>query len=151
MAIVTVGGTEYEVPEMNFAALERAWPFVEEAMMTQDPMKGVAAGIKIVAAGLLESDHFDKTKFGILEDEMLGEDQTFERIVYFLKKKIKAKEIEGIRKSVDQINVEAGLEPVPGEALPPLADLVRENLLRETAQTSSQSSSQPATAEETGN
>jgi hypothetical protein len=150
MAIVTVGGTEYEVPEMNFAALERAWPFVEEAMMTQDPMKGVAAGINIIAAGLLEAEHFDKTKFDIAEDEMLGQDQTFERIVYFLKKKIKAREIEGIRKSVDQINVEAGLEPAPGEALPPLADLVKQNLSEETAQILSPSSSPPDTAEETG-
>src|SRR4051812_33097068 len=99
MAIVTVGGTEYEVPEMNFSALERAWPFVEQAMIAQDPMKGVAAGISIIAAGLLEAEHFDKTKFGIGPDEMLGEEQTFDRIVYFLKKKIKAKEIDGIRKS----------------------------------------------------
>lgn len=150
MAIVTVGGTEYEVPELNFAALERAWPFVEQAMLAQDPMKGVAAGISIIAAGLLEADHFDKTKFGIAEDEMLGEEQTFDRIVYFLKKKIKAKEIDGIRKSVDQINVEAGLEPVPGEALPPLADRVAQNLSAETAPTSSLSSSPPDMKEEVG-
>jgi hypothetical protein len=149
MATVTVGGTEYEVPEMNFAALERAWPFVMEAMLVEDPMKGVAAGISIIAAGLIEAEHFDKTKFGIREDEMLGDEQTFDRVVYFLKKKIKAKEIDGIRKSVDQINLEAGLEPAPGEALPLLAE-VRQNLLTETAPTSSPSSSPPDAVEETG-
>ena len=152
MAIVTVGGAEYEVPEMNFAALERAWPFVEEAMLAQDPMKGVSAGISIIAAGLLEAPHFDKTKFNIAENEMLGEDQTFERIVIFLKKKILAKEIEGIRKSVDQINQEAGLEPISGEALAPgPAGEEQSNVSQETAQTSPPSSSPPDTAEETGN
>lgn len=141
MAIVKVGGTEYEVPEMNFAALERAWPFVEEAMLAQDPMKGVAAGICIIAAGLIEADNFDKTKFGIDADEALGEQQTFDRVVIFLKRKIKAKEIEGIRQSVDQINREAGLEPEPGEAEAPAGAEETQSLSTETAPTSSQSSS----------
>ena len=150
MAIVTVGGTEYEVPEMNFAALERAWPFVEEAMLAQDPMKGVAAGICIIAAGLIEAPHFDRIKFGILEDEVLGDQQTFDRVVLFLKRNIKAKEIDGIRKSVDQINQEAGLEPASGEAPAPGA-AQEQSPSTETAQTSSPSSSPPAAVEETGN
>jgi hypothetical protein len=149
MAKVTVGGTEYEVPEMNFAALERAWPFVEQAMLAQDPMKGVAAGICIIAAGLVEADHFDKTQFGIGAEEALGDEQTFDRVVYFLKRKIKAKEIEGIRKSVDQINQEAGLEPVSGEDSPPTADQTQ-NHSTETAPTSSQSLSPQDTREEAG-
>jgi hypothetical protein len=149
MAKVTIGGTEYEVPEMNFAALERAWPFVNEAMVSLDPMKGPAAGLCIIAAGLMEADHFDRTKFGMTAVEMLGEEQIFDRVVYFLKKKIKAKEIDGIRKSVDQINLEAGLEPAPGEALPLLAE-VRQNLLAGTAPILSPSSSPPDVVEETG-
>lgn len=150
MAKVTVGGTEYEVPEMNFAALERAWPFVEQAMLAQDPMKGVAAGICIIAAGLVEADHFDKTQFGIEPDEILGDEQTFDRVVYFLKRKIKAKEIEGIRKSVDQINQEAGLEPIPGEGEPAVPDQETQSYSTETAPTSSQSSSPQDTKEEVG-
>jgi hypothetical protein len=150
MAIVKIGGTDYEVPEMNFAALERAWPFVMEAMIVQDPMKGVSAGIKIIAAGLIEADHFDPKKFNIEPGEMLGDEQMFDRVVYFLKKKIKAKEIDGIRKAVDVINQEAGLEPAPGEAIEPLLEQVRQNLSQETAPTSSPSLSPPDTKEEAG-
>lgn len=150
MAIVKIGGTDYEVPEMNFAALERAWPFVMEAMIVQDPMKGVSAGVKIIAAGLIEADHFDPKNFNIEPGEMLGDEQMFDRVVYFLKKKIKAKEIDGIRKAVDQINQEAGLEPAPGEAIEPLLEQVRQNLSQETAPTSSPSLSPPDTKEEAG-
>lgn len=149
MARVTIGGTEYEVPEMNFAALERAWPFVEESMTTLDPMKGPSAGISIIAAGLMEADHFDKTKFGIGAEEMLGEDQIFERMVKFLKKKLKAKEIEQVRLAVDQINREAGLEPEEGEAPAPQAETPG-SPSEETAPSSSQSSSPPDVKEEAG-
>jgi hypothetical protein len=149
MAKVTIGGTEYEVPEMNFAALERAWPFVNEAMVSLDPMKGPAAGLCIIAAGLMEADHFDRTKFGMTAVEMLGDDQVFDRLVLFLKKKVKAKEIASIRAAVDQINEEAGLEAVKGELFPPQAD-PELNPSLETAPTSSQSLSPQDTVEETG-
>lgn len=150
MARVTIGGTEYEVPEMNFAALERAWPYVEESMTTLDPMKGPSAGISIIAAGLMEADHFDKTKFGIGADEMLGEEQIFDRMVKFLKKKLKAKEIEQVRQAVDQINREAGLEPEEGEAPAPQAEETPGSPSEEIAQSSSQSSSPPDVKEEAG-
>src|SRR4051812_21042465 len=149
MAKVTIGGTEYEVPEMNFAALERAWPFVNEAMVSLDPMKGPAAGLCIIAAGLMEADHFDRTKFGMTAVEMLGDDQIFDRLVLFLKKNVKAKEIASIRAAVDQINEEAGLEAVKGELFPPQADSEL-NHSQETAPTSSQSLSPLDTVEETG-
>jgi hypothetical protein len=35
--VVTIGGTEYEVPELSFAALERAWPYVDASMNTSIP------------------------------------------------------------------------------------------------------------------
>lgn len=148
MAKVTIGGTEYEVPEMNFAALERAWPYVDEAMMTLDAIKGPAAGLCIVAAGLMYADHFDPAQFGIRADEMLGEDQTFDRVVKFLKRKLKAKELEQVRVAINQITEEAGLEPLEGEAPP--AGTPEQNLSEETAPPTSQSSSPPVTAEETG-
>lgn len=149
MAKVTIGGIEYEVPEMNFAGLERAWPFVNEAMVSLDPMKGPAAGLCIIAAGLMEAEHFDRTKFGMTAVEMLGDDQVFDRLVIFLKKKVKAKEIASIRLAVDQINEEAGLEAVKGELFPPQADPELSHST-ETAPTSSQSSSPPDIVEETG-
>lgn len=148
MARVTIGGTEYEVPEMNFAALERAWPYVEESMMTLDPMKGPAAGICIVAAGLMYADHFDPTKFDIKPDEMLGEDQTFDRIVRFLKRKLKAKEIEQVRAAVNKINEEAGLEPEEGEAPAALGEGASPST--ETAPSTPLNSSQQDVPEETG-
>lgn len=113
-------------------------------------MKGVAAGIKIIAAGLIEADHFDPKQFNVEAGEMLGDEQMFDRVVYFLKKKIKAKEIDGIRKAVDTINQEAGLEPAPGEEVAPLLEEVRRNLSQGTAPTSSQSLSPPDTKEEAG-
>jgi hypothetical protein len=149
MARVTIGGTEYEVPEMNFAALERAWPFVEESMITMDPMKSVKAGICIVAAGLLEADHFKKTDFGIEEDENLGETQTFDRMVLFFKKKLKATEISGVRAAVDQINKEAGLDADEGEALP-VPQASPGNPSEEIAPSSQQSSSLPDMKEAAG-
>lgn len=150
MARVTIGGTEYEVPEMNFAALEKAWPFVDESMITLDPIKGPAAGLCIIAAGLMYADHFDPTQFDIKADEMLGEDQTFDRVVKFLKRKLKAKELEQVRIAINKINEEAGLEPIEGEAQPSPGTL-EASLSEETAPPTQPSSSQPGVAEETGN
>ena len=149
MAKVTIGGKEYEIPELNFDGLERAWPFVEEAMMTIDPMKGPAAGIRIVAAGLMEADNFNPADFGIGEDESLGEDQTFERVTKFLKKKLKATEIENVRKAIDDICDEAGLERTPaGEVLAPVEEAASAS--PETAPTTSPSSLPQDAVEETG-
>lgn len=146
---VTIGKREYEIPELNFAALERAWPFIDQAMSTLHPMAGPSAAVSIIAAGLMEADHFKPTDFGIREDETLGEDQMFDRVVRFLKKKLKATEIEAVRIAVEEITKEAGLEAAEGEApMPPEAEA---NLSPEIAASSSPSSSQPTTAEGTGN
>jgi hypothetical protein len=149
MAKVTVGGKEYEVPEMNFLALERCWPHIEEAMTTLDPIKGPAAGIRIIAAGLIEADHFKPTDFGIGENETLGEDQTFERVTHFLKKKLKANEIEAVRAALDEITKEAGLEEAEaGEA--PQTPQQEASPSVETAPTTSPSSSPPDAKEGAG-
>lgn len=148
MATVIIGGIEYKVPPLNFVALERAWPSVEEAMFSIDPMKGPAAGIRIVAAGLCEAENFDKTQFGITTEENLDEEDTFERVVKFLKKKLLATELQEVRKCIDQITEEAGLESLSGEAL---SILMKEaSPSPETAQDTSPSSSPPAVGEETG-
>jgi hypothetical protein len=145
---VKIGKKEYEVPELNFAGLERAWPFIDAAMMTLHPMAGPSAGISIIAAGLMEADHFKATDFGIGEHETLGEEQTFERVTKFLKKQLKATQIEQIRLAVENITKEAGLdEAEEGEALkPPTGEA---NLSTETAVTSSPSSLQPGAVGET--
>lgn len=149
MARVIIGGIDYEVPELNFVALERAWPFVEEALASLDPMKAPSAGVCIVAAGLIEAPQFQQTDFGIGADENLGDDQLFDRVVRFLKKKLKATEIEKVRIAVNAITEEAGLAPPEGEAPPPAADQ-EENLSTGIAPTSPPSSSQPDAAEGTG-
>lgn len=117
MATVIIGGTEYQVGELNFIALERAWPFIEEAMSTLDPMKGPSAGISIVAAGLCESENFNLKDFGMTGEEtpQLSEDQIFNKVVYFLKKRLKATEITGVRQCIYDILEEAGMGPAEGE------------------------------------
>lgn len=120
MANATIGGIKYEVPELNFIALEKAWPFIERAIITQDPMEGTSAGVSIIAAGLIEAEGFDKTKFGIEEDDKLSWDDTFDRVVIFLKRALKSGEIGNVRECVEQITEEAGLrEDTPGEAEAP--------------------------------
>lgn len=148
MAKVTIGGTVYEVPEMNFAALERSWPFVDKAMFSLDPMQGPSAGISIIAAGLMEADWFKPSEFGIKPEEMLGEEQVFERVTKFLKKKLKARELEQVRQAVNKICEEAGLEEAkPGEPQPLLG--AEKNGSTETAPNTSTSSPPQAAVEGT--
>lgn len=119
MAKVMIGRVEYEIPELNFIALERAWPFVEEAMIAPDPMRGVSAGIHIIAAGLVEAEHFNPENFGIrhadLKPNLDVDDQVFFLVAKWLKRKTLATEIDGIRRAIVQITEEAGLEKVEGE------------------------------------
>ena len=153
MAIVKIGGTNYEVPELNFVALERAWPFIEEAMTALDPMKGVSAAIHIIAAGLIEADNFDPATYGIKPEGISPtrdrEDQVFELTAKFLKRKTKATEIPGIRAAIIEISKEAGLEPEEGEDEPVEAEGTA-NLSPETSAPTSPSSLQPGAKEAAG-
>lgn len=119
MARVAIGGTEYEVPELNFIALERSWPFIEEAMTALDPMKGVSAALHIIAAGLVEADNFDPATYGIkaedIKPQLDRDTQVFELTAKFLKRKTRATEISGVRQAIVEITKEAGLEPEEGE------------------------------------
>lgn len=120
MAIVTIGGTEYQVSELNFIALERAWPHIEMAMISQDPMSAVSAAIGAIAAGIMEEEYFKLESFDVDESkfkEFLDRDaQIHEQVVRYLKRKTKATEIAGIRAGLQAIAKEAGLEPETGEA-----------------------------------
>jgi hypothetical protein len=149
MASAVIGGIKYEVPELNFIALEKAWPFIERAIITQDPMEGTSAGVSIIAAGLLEAEGFDPTGFGIAEDEKLSWDDTFDRVVIFLKRALKSGEIGNVRTCVEQITEEAGLrEDEPGEAQAPVEEEAIPST--ETAPDTSQSSLPLDAREEAG-
>lgn len=118
-ATCIIGGVSYTIPELNFIALERAWPFIEASMMADpllQPMKGPAAGISVIAAGLCEAYGFDKTKFGIPREEV-DEDLIFDTVVKFLKKALKASELGNITQCLNKITEEAGL--VESDPLPP--------------------------------
>lgn len=153
MANVTIGGTDYQVPELNFIALERAWPFIEEAMTELDPMKGVSAAIHIIAAGLVEADNFDQSTYGIKPEDLSPtrdrEDQVFNLTAKFLKRKTKATEISGIREAVVEISREAGLEPKEGED-DPVEEAGTMNPSPETSAPTSQSLLQPDAKGEAG-
>lgn len=121
MATAIIGGKEYIVPPLNFAALERAWPFIEEAMMTADPMVGTSAGLSIIAAGLIEREDFDPKENGVksfekVYDPEIHAEEVFEPVVACLKRRLLASEISHVREAVDKITQEAGLEPAAGEA-----------------------------------
>lgn len=118
MAKVTLGGEEYFIPEMNFLAVERAWPFIVVAMASQDAMAGAAAGISVIAAGIIEADEFKPERFNIDPAKSdLGPDYTFDQVNRFLKKKIKARDIASITACVNEMIKEAGLnEDESGEA-----------------------------------
>lgn len=154
MAKAIIGGTEYEVPELNFVALERAWPFIEEAMTALDPMKGVSAAIHIIAAGMVEADNFDQATYGIKPEDISPtkdrDEQIFELTAKFLKRKTKATEISGIRAAILEISKEAGLEPEEGEGVLAGVEEVAPNLSPETSIPTSPNSSQPDAKEEAG-
>jgi len=113
MAKITVGGKEYTVPELNFYAVERAWPFVVKAMESMDPISGASAGISIVVAGLVEDEDFQPLKYGL--DADVDRDQAFELLTKKFKRALKATEIPAVRDAVNEIVKEAGLIAESGE------------------------------------
>ena len=119
MAKIKIGGDYYEVPELNFLALERSWPFIAQSMISTDPIQGVSAAIHVIAAGIIEAPHFSPMAFGIREGDinplLNTDDQLFELVTRFLKRRTLATEISGIREGLQAITREAGLEPEEGE------------------------------------
>lgn len=153
MAKVLIGGTEYHVPEMNFLAVERSWPYVEKAMETLDPIQGPAAGIMIVLSAIVENEDFDPAHFGLNPDDYktgteLDRNKAFEDLAKLWKRKMKATEIMGIRVAVNEVTREAGLLSDEGELLAEGLDPA--TLSMGTALTTFASSSQPDAKEEAG-
>lgn len=139
MAKVTIGNTTYEVPELNFIALERAWPFIEQSMVTVDPMIGPSSAIRVIAAGLMEAPGFSVENFGWTPPTEFSEETTelevklaqlppddeqiFEIVTFFLKKQLKATQIVSVAEALNEITKEAGLVAVEGEGLAPAKEM----------------------------
>lgn len=159
MAKITMGKKEYDLPEMNFIAVERAWPFIEKAVSTRDHMVGGAAGIAVIAAALLESTNFHMEDFGITAGDISDpkedrEVQLFNKLQYRLKKQILAREMGLVPVVVLELIKEAGLLPASGEALPAGMDALHPELLSRLTETltgSSPSSSPLESKEVAGN
>ena len=152
MAKITVGGKEYYIPEMNFLAVERAWPYVLEATTALDPIAGASAALSVIASGLMEADNFNPAEFGI---EATTDKGIHESLSYYLKKNLKAAEIVEVKNTMFEILVEAGLEVTEGEARAALTaaletDQADPTDLPETAPDTLSSSSQPDAKEEAG-
>lgn len=122
MASITIGGKTYVVPEMNFVAIERSWPYVEKATSTTHPMDGVSASLGVFAAGIMEADYFKKEDFNVSDwepgiSEALTEDEHIHKgVIYFLKRGLKGTEMDKVRATMFEVLKEAGLEVTEGEA-----------------------------------
>lgn len=161
MAKITIGGNEYVIPEMNFIAVERAWPYVELAMETVHPMHGASAALSVIAATMMEGPDFDPASFGIETHEpdaetgiarARSEDAIFQDLNRTLKRRLKASEIGAVKLCLFEILQEAGFEmkdPASGEALAALG-MQMMSPSPVTAVDTSPSSSQPDAKEEAG-
>ena len=140
MATFTCDGKNYPVPEMNFLAVERAWPFVQKATEEFDPMKGSSAAIGVVAAAMLEGEGFDRSAWDIGEE--LDDDAAFELLMRTIKKRLKVSEIGNAKKTMFEILEEGGQQVTEGELLSALEALQGERAgsLPETVLDTSQSS-----------
>jgi hypothetical protein len=145
MAELMMNGIKHTVPEMNFVAVERAWPYMVDAMGSQDPIKGASAAVAVIAAGLMEMDSFKEADYGITNDMISTTEerdpQVHRLVQMYMKRKLKASEMGLVTLCVITMVQEAGLSPAEGEPRPPLVDpKLTENLLTEMSTESSQSS-----------
>lgn len=152
MARVTIGEDTYDIPELNFIAVERAWPLMVEAQEEADPMKAVSAAIGAIAAGIMESPGFDAETYGAgrdnLDPKLDFDDQVHVIMVAYLKKRLKATQIGQVRLALNDIVGEAGLLAEEGELIAP--GEATASLSPETAPQPSLNSSQPDAREEAG-
>lgn len=143
MAKVTIGKSEYQIDTLNFAALERAWPYIEIAQEQMDPIQGTSAAIRVIAAGIMETEGFKPEDFGIQAPGLTREDEIFEAVHKFLKRALLTTQITEVKDCIMDILKEAGMIAEPGED-------EAGKILTETSPASSQSSSPPELKEEVG-
>lgn len=149
MATITVGGNSYPIPEMNFLSVERAWPFIEEATTTLDPMKGPAAGLAVIASAMMEHINFDPKDFEI-PPTAVGDEEVHSALTRWLKRNIKASEMAVVKDTMLEVLKEAGLEVTEGELEKVTESLTDQSPSTETAPDLSQSSSPPELKEDPG-
>lgn len=151
MASITIGGKTHVLPEMNFLAVERAWPYVEKATSSLDPIAGVSAALGVFAASMMEDDNFDVSHFDVSAwDPETSESPTYDdhvhrEVIHFLKKGLKGNEMDKVRTTMFEVLKEAGLEVTEGEVQNALVAAVMDDqesldLSPETAPDTSQSS-----------
>lgn len=154
MAIIQIGGKNYVLPEMNFLAIERAWPYVVQATETLDPLTGPSAALAVFAAALMEADDFKLSDYGIPEDTT-GDARIHGAVTRYLKKQLKGSELVHVKETMFDLLKEAGLEVTEGEATAALAAALETpaeeaTVSLETVVDTSPSSSQPESREEAG-
>lgn len=154
---VTIGGIDFDCPEMNFAALEMSWPFIEEAIFAANPVAGPSAGISILVTTWMETEGFniedskwDKIREIHKVDSTSTYRQIFDAMVLYLKRSLKAKEVNKLREAINLILIQAEVvkdpsaeEHSPGEAKGAAP-------LTETSMKSSPNSLQPVAKEAAG-
>lgn len=125
MAQVIIGGAPIAVTLPNFKALKAAWRYIAAAQGESDPMAGVDAILGVISVGAP------------------GQDLTVEA----LEERLTPAEMVGLRPFMNDLMVEIGLAPNPGETAP-----AEETASPSTATStpSSPSSSPPDAAAATG-
>jgi hypothetical protein len=96
MAQVTIGGEAITVSLPNFTALKAAWGYIAAVQGASDPMAGVEAILGVVSVGAVG----EPVTVGQLEDRLTPQ------------------EMAGLRPFINDLMVEIGLAPAPGEPLP---------------------------------
>ena len=156
LTTVTIGGVEYDCPELNLAGLEMAWPFIEESLFAVNPVSGPVAGINILLCLWMESEGWDimhprwddaREKMEIKKESSYK--LTFDQLALYLKRKIKANEISQLRAAIQLILEDAEVVAKPGEE-PKSGEAAGAAPSTETVTTSLPNSSLPDVKEEAG-
>lgn len=152
---VTLGTREYELPEMNFAALEMGWPFIEEALFSASPVQYPSAAVSILVTLWMEEEKgFDimapiwepvREKYKVDADSTYK--HQFDSMVMYLKRNIKAHQVPQLRAAIDKLLLSAGIVQEKGAESGEAQGAAPST---ETSTTSLPNSSQPVAKEEAG-
>jgi len=169
MAKITVGTIEHQIDDMNFIAVELAWPYIEIAMSTVHPIAGTNAALAVIAAGLMESEGFDAKDWDIdptLTEELPGDTPDAPKrikkwpkpvegihieMTNMLRRRLKASEMASVKLVLFEMIEQAGFDiadTVSGGALP--VEEATASPSPETVMPISLNSSQPESKAEAG-
>lgn len=119
MAEVTIGKNTYDVPELNFVALELSWAYIDDVIMAPNPVRAVGAGLFVIAAGLMNKNGFKPENYGIntrkLDKKLDLEQQIHWLVTKKLKTDLLASQISNVTMVIMEIVEEAGMLPKQGE------------------------------------